>query len=123
MHWFWRAYALELSPCLITSHVVPEVWRLANILPLLKESPLSSVDQLRLISVTDITIRIVERITYRKEIKPVHKPFICPDQLAYKEGSNTTLALLKKTAYVAKMTWGWTLSGYSHLIFLKHLTQ
>ena len=83
LHWFWRDYALELAPAIahifnlsIESQAVPQLWKLANILSLPKESPLTCINQLRPISLTDIIIRLFERIIYQT-------------------GCNTTLALLK----------------------------
>ena len=64
--------------------------------PIPKEIPLTSLNQLRPISVTDIIIRLFERIVYyQTEIKPVISSLIQPDRFAYKEGLNTSLALIK----------------------------
>ena len=86
-YWFWRDFALELAPAIpyllnlsIKSQVVPSQWKSANITPILKESPVSIMEQLRPISVTDIFIRLFERRN-------------C-DQFAYRRGRNTTMALL-----------------------------
>ena len=53
------------------------------------------MEQLRPISVTDIIIRLFERIIYTKELKSiVNRAAISHDQFAYRRGRNTTMALL-----------------------------
>ena len=56
----WRDFALELAPAItylfnlfIKSQVVPLQWKSANITPIPNESPVSRMEQLRPISVTD----------------------------------------------------------------------
>ena len=73
---------------------VPLIWKLANITPIPKESPLVDCSQLRLISLTNIIIRIVERIIFEQEISLQAKMLIDKDQHAYKEGTSTITALI-----------------------------
>ena len=100
-HWFWRDFALELALAItylfnlsIKSQVVPLQWKSANITPIPKESPVCRMEQLRPISVTDIIIRLFERIIYTKELKSIVESAISYDQFAYRRGRNTTMALL-----------------------------
>ncbi|KAK2557405.1 LINE-1 reverse transcriptase-like protein [Acropora cervicornis] len=100
-HWFWRDFALELAPTItylfnlsIKSQVVPLQWKSANITPNPKESPVSRMEQLRPISVTDIIIRLFERIIYTKELKSIVESAISYNQFAYRRGRNTTMSLL-----------------------------
>ena len=74
---------------------VPQVWKSANLLPLPKKSPLNSCSQLRPISLTDIIMRLFERCVYKTELAPAIRHKIGPDQFAYKEGHNSTMALIK----------------------------
>lgn len=60
-YWYQKEYANELSPVVlvifnlsIRSQTVPSAWKLANITSIPKESPLTDMDQLRPISITDI---------------------------------------------------------------------
>ncbi|CAB4043879.1 Hypothetical predicted protein, partial [Paramuricea clavata] len=74
---------------------VPQKWKFANLLPLPKESPLNSCNQLRPISLTDIIMRLFEKCVYKSEIEPITRNNIGPDQFAYKKGHNSTMALIK----------------------------
>ncbi|CAB4034346.1 Hypothetical predicted protein, partial [Paramuricea clavata] len=74
---------------------VPQKWKSANLLPLPKESPLNSCNQLRPISLTDIIMRLFEKCVYKSEIEPITRNNIGPDQFAYKKGHNSTMALIK----------------------------
>ena len=70
------------------------MWKLANITPIPKETPFETWNQLRPISLTNIIMRLFERVSVKQELSPVLGSAIGPDQFAYKEGCNTTLALL-----------------------------
>ena len=59
-----------------------------------KESPLTECNQLRPISLTNIIMRLFERVVYKQEIASAFKSMIGRDQFAYKEGTNTTDALI-----------------------------
>ena len=56
---------------------------------------LTSCDQLRPISLTNIIMRLFERSVLKVEISRVTKNVIDPDQFAYKEGHNSIMALIK----------------------------
>lgn len=101
-YWFWKKFAAELAPVIteifntsLRVGKVPMVWKLANVLPLPKEAPLNSCNQLRPISLTDIIMRLFERSVYKTELAPVIRRVIGSDQFAYKEGHNSTMALIK----------------------------
>lgn len=101
-YWFWRDYAHHLSPILtkifnssLQHQTVPALWKLANISPIPKETPFNACNQLRPISITDIIIRLFEKLVYKQELSTVLKSSIGCDQFAYKEGHNTTMALIK----------------------------
>ena len=42
----------------LVSQQVPKIWKTANVRPIPKETNVSALDQLRPISVTDITVRL-----------------------------------------------------------------
>ena len=101
-YWFWKCFATELAPIVteifnisLKTSTVPQIWKSANLLPLPKESPLNSCSQLRPISLTDIIMRLFERCVYKTELAPAIRHKIGPDQFAYKEGHNSTMALIK----------------------------
>ena len=84
-HWFWRDFAEELAPIAtsilnlsIKSQTVPCFWKFANISPFLRTPPprLSSLNQLRPISVTDIIIRLLEKTIYAADVKPVIRSYV-----------------------------------------------
>ena len=62
----------------LSQQYIPLKWKLANISPIPKESPVTERSQLRPISLTNIIMRILEKIVF-----------------AYKEGRSTTTALIK----------------------------
>ena len=74
---------------------VPFLWKLANVSPIPKESPLTECNQRRPISLTNIIMRIFERLVCKQELSPILKSAIGPHQFAYKRGHNTTMALIK----------------------------
>ncbi|CAB3985674.1 Hypothetical predicted protein [Paramuricea clavata] len=78
------------------------MWKLANLSPLPKESPLTECDQLRPISLTNVIMRLFERIIFQEEIRHPSKLIIDKNQYAYRENSNTTAALLKCQHYRLK---------------------
>ena len=68
-YWFWRDYAFYLVPVLtkifnssLRHQTVPLAWKLANVSPIPKESPLNNCNQLRPISLTNIIMRIFEKL-------------------------------------------------------------
>ena len=101
-YWLWKEYANYLAPVLtyvlnlsLHDQCVPSLWKLANIRPIMKESTLSDCSQLRPISLTNIIMRLFEKIVFQEEIEEHFKSIINNDQFAYKKGSNTTAALIK----------------------------
>ena len=101
-YWIWRDYAQYLAPIItkilnssLSQQYVPLMWKLANITPIPKESPLTDCPQLRPISLTDIIMRILEKNVFKQEISLQAKKVIDEDQFAYKEGTSTTTALIK----------------------------
>ena len=101
-HWFWREFAEELAP-IVTSIFNLSIksqlclfLEICQYLPHPKDSSLSSLNQLRHISVTDnIIIRLLEKIIYVAEVKPVIRSDLSLDQFAYRKGTNTSQALIK----------------------------
>ena len=101
-YWLWRDFAHHLAPAVtsvfnssLKQQSVPLLWKLANISPIPKESPLTVCTQLRPISLTNIIMRLFERLVFKQEISKEFKSVIGVDQFAYKEGCNTTIALIK----------------------------
>ena len=67
------------------------MWKRANVSPIPKESPLlNDCNQLRSISLTNIIMRIFERVVSKQELSSALKSKIKSDQFAHKEGLNTT---------------------------------
>ena len=99
--WIWRDYAYQLAPTItkvfnssLKKQLAPCLWKLANITPIPKETPFETCNQLRPISLTNVIMRVFEKVVVKQELSPVLKSAIGPDQFAYKDGCNTTLALL-----------------------------
>ena len=80
---------------LLKKQKVPCLWKLANVTPIPKVSPLSECSQLRPLSLTNVIMRSFERVIYKQEIFPTLQSSIGSNQFSYKRGQNTTLALLK----------------------------
>ena len=101
-YWFWKEFAYDLAPvvthifnCSLENHIVPDLWKLADITPLPKEPNFKNCTQLRPISLTNVIMRVFERLVYRQELSQYMKNFISFDQFAYRKGHNTTMALIK----------------------------
>ena len=74
---------------------IPSRWKTANVRPVPKETNISTLDQLRPISVTDIIMRLFERLVLaHEELKKLTNLYIKPDQYAYRENCSTEIALL-----------------------------
>ena len=108
-HWMWRDLSHVLAPVItklfnrsLQEQFVPRHWKLANVTPIPKQSPLTSCNQLRPISMTNIIARLFEKLILKFELFDVLKSLIGPDQFAYKEDSNTTMALVKSQRYWLK---------------------
>ena len=91
--------------------IVPDEWKLANLLPIPKESPCIEPNQLRPISLTNIIVRFFERAIYTTELSPVMEKVIHEDQFAYKKGHSSTMALIK-----AQHTWMEWLDGDASVV-------
>ncbi|CAB4025295.1 Retrovirus-related Pol poly from transposon 297 [Paramuricea clavata] len=91
--------------------IVPDSWKLANLLPVPKESPLTESNQLRPISLTNIIVRLFERAIYTTELVQVMENAIHKDQFAYKRGYSSTMALIK-----AQHTWMEWLDGNASMV-------
>ena len=88
--WFWKEFAYDLAPivthifnCSLENHTVPDLWKLANITPLPKESNFKNCTQLRPISLTNVMMRVFERLVYRQELSHNVNNFVGLDQFAY----------------------------------------
>ena len=109
-HWIWRDFSHLLAPVItklfnrsLQEQFVPCPWKLANVTPIpIKESPFTNCNQLRPISLTNIIIRLFEKLILKFELFHILKLLIRPDQFAYKENSNTTMALVKSQHYWLK---------------------
>ena len=67
--WAWKKFSLELASAIthiyntsLATRKIPARWKSANIGPIPKETNTTSLDQLRAISVTDMIIRLFERL-------------------------------------------------------------
>ncbi|EDO43664.1 predicted protein, partial [Nematostella vectensis] len=74
-YWLWRDYGHHLAPVItkifnssLKHQMVPSLWKLANVTPIPKESPLHECNQLRPISLTNIIMRIIERLVCKQEV-------------------------------------------------------
>ena len=101
-YWLWRDFSPLLAPVVtmvfnlsLKQQTVPMIWKRANITPIAKESPLTCCSQLRPISLTNIIMRIFEKLVIKQEMSKALKPVIKSDQFAYKEGCSTIMALIK----------------------------
>ena len=99
-YWLFKEFAHDLAPVVtdvfnssLRQHKVPSSWKMADIRPLPKESPLTCCTQLRPISLTAVIIRLFERLVYRFELSSICDDYINLDQFAYRGGHNSTMAL------------------------------
>ncbi|CAB4035417.1 Hypothetical predicted protein, partial [Paramuricea clavata] len=70
------------------------MWKLVKVNPSPKECPLTDCSQLRPISLTNIIMRLFERVIYKQEIASAFKSVVGQNKFAYKEGTSTTDALI-----------------------------
>ena len=101
-YWLFKEFAHDLAPVVtnvfnssLRQHKVPSSWKMADIRPLPKESPLTCCTQLRPISLTAVIMRLFERLVYRFELSSICSDYINLDQFAYHGGHNSTMALIK----------------------------
>ena len=101
-YWIWKEFAYDLAP--VVTHIfnsslenltVSDLWKLADITPLPKESNFKNCTQLRPISLTNVIMRVFKRLVYRQELSQYVNSFIDLDQFAYRKSHNTTMALIK----------------------------
>ena len=105
----WRDFSHLLAPVItklfnrsLQEQIVPCYWKLANVTPSPKESPLTNCNQPQPISLANIIIRLFEKLILKFELFHVLKSLIGPDQFVYEENSNTTMALVKSQNYWRK---------------------
>ena len=101
-YWLWKDFAPYLAPTLtqilnssLEQQKIPILWKLANLTPIPKELPFSECDQLRPISLTNIMMRLFEKLVFKQEISANLKSIIGKHQFAYRTGSNTTMDIIK----------------------------
>ena len=75
LFWLWRDFAFDLAPiishafnCSLRCQTVPTLWKMADIMPLPKETPFRTCNQLRPIPLTNIIMRLFERVVFRCEL-------------------------------------------------------
>ena len=86
---------------------------MADIKPLPKESPLTGCTQLRPISLTAVMMRHFERLAHRFELPSIYNDYVYLDQFAYREGHNSTMALIK-----CQHTWLKWLDGNADFVII-----
>ena len=109
----------KIFNCSLKHQNFPFLLKQANVSPIPKES-LTECDQLRPISLTNITVRIYERLVCKQELSPILKSAIGPDQFAHKKGHNTTIAIIFGLSYLTRVR---ILLQPFHLILGRLLTQ
>ena len=90
-----NAFKTDVFNASLLKYTVPLFWKEANTRPVPQEQPFTSCNQLRPISLTNITMRLFERLVYRNELSIVCDNHIDLDQFAYRKGHSSTMALLK----------------------------
>lgn len=82
-YWIWKEFAYDLAPvvthifyCSLENHTVPDLWKLADITPLPKESSFNNCTPLRPISLTNAIMRVFERLVYIQELSQSVNNFI-----------------------------------------------
>ena len=99
--WFWKELAPELTPALthifntsVLTQEIPKRWKTANVRPIPKETNISTLNQLRPISVTHVTMRLFERLVLTSYLKKPVVAHVDTNQYAYREKCSTEMALL-----------------------------
>ena len=99
--WLWKEFAPELTPALthifnisVVTQKIPKRWKTANVRPIPKETNMSTLNQLRPISVTDVIMRIFERLVLTSYLKKPVVAHVDTNQYAYREKCSTEMALL-----------------------------
>ena len=116
--WFWKEYAVELTPVIthilnvsLVSQQVPKIRKTTKVRPIPKETNISALDQLRPISVTDIIMRLFERLILDFELRKPVSCFIHSDQLPYKKDCGTETAIFYNQHF-----WMRRLDGHSNFV-------
>ena len=78
----------------MATYIIATRWKTSNVRPTPKETNVSTLGQLRPISVTDVIMRLFERLVLAKELKKCGSVYIKSDQYAYREHHSTEMALL-----------------------------
>ena len=73
-------YTYQLAPTItkvfnssLKKQLVPCLWKLANITPIPKETPFETGNQLRPISLTNVIMKLFERVVVKQELSSVLK--------------------------------------------------
>ena len=101
--WVLKNYAILLSlpvmeiiNCSFRERKLPKSWKLANVVPIPKSTPVQDINQqLRPISLTSILSKVAEDFVVRKELKPDILKILDPNQFGVISGSSTSQALIK----------------------------
>ena len=130
--WILRDFASILSKSLAATFnsslregVIPDMWKSANILPLLKTHPPRSIaSDLRTISLTPIIAKVFETVVMKKWFNEKIADIVDENQFGGIPATNTTDALIGMTHqwYQATQTNSKLSSEYYQLITLRHLT-
>ena len=90
--WLWKEFVPELTPALthilnisVVTQKIPKRWKTANVRPIPKETNISFLNQLRPISVTDVIMRIFERLVLTSYLKKPVVAHVDTNQYAYRE--------------------------------------
>ena len=86
-----NAFKTDVFNASLLKYTVPLFWKEANIRLVPQEQPFTSCNQLRPISLTNITMRLFERLVYRNELSIVCDNHIDLDQFAYRKGHSSTV--------------------------------
>jgi Reverse transcriptase (RNA-dependent DNA polymerase) len=99
-YWVFKDCSFELADvvthifnCSLKSSIVPNQWRAAVITPVPKTSNPATLSNFRLISVTPILSRILERFVVTRWLQPAIPKDLISDQFAFRPTGSTTCAL------------------------------
>lgn len=106
-HRLWKDYAHQLVPIFtkiynhsIMLQSVPTLWKIANVRPILKESPIIECTQLRSISLTKIIMRLFERLVFKQQMSTEFKSIIKKRPIWIKGEMQYCFSPLKMSAYL-----------------------
>ena len=100
-YWIWKDLADVFTPvicklwnlCFITQSW-PKSWKRANINPLNKVDLPTENNDYRGINITPVIARAFEKVIYKYHVKDIMEANLSPSQHAYRDGGNSTNALL-----------------------------